>query len=157
VDSYQVLLESLLHVLHFLILHFLWDDDSGHHSKPKHSCCSCLILLWILEPLLRLFPSTNGKYVWTLSTYLQSNVIRTTKGSLFLQYMPVWWRWCYWACPFAWTLYGLVASQFGDLKDKLESGQTVEEFITSFFGFRHDFLRVVSIVTVGSGGARILV
>ncbi|XP_062165227.1 pleiotropic drug resistance protein 1-like [Alnus glutinosa] len=64
-------------------------------------------------------------------------------------YMPVWWRWCYWACPFAWTLYGLVASQFGDLKDKLESGQTVEEFITSFFGFRHDFLRVVSIVTVG--------
>ncbi|XP_062165228.1 pleiotropic drug resistance protein 1-like isoform X1 [Alnus glutinosa] len=64
-------------------------------------------------------------------------------------YMPVWWRWYYWACPFAWTLYGLVASQFGDTKDKLESGQTVEEFITSYFGFRYDFLGVVSIVIIG--------
>jgi type IV secretory pathway VirB2 component (pilin) len=63
--------------------------------------------------------------------------------------MPVWWRWYYWACPFAWTLYGLVASQFGDSQDKLESGQTVEEFIWSYFGFRNDFLVVVSIVTVG--------
>ncbi|KAF3673549.1 Pleiotropic drug resistance protein 3 [Capsicum annuum] len=30
--------------------------------------------------------------------------------------MPIWWRWYYWACPVAWTLYGLVASQFGDIE-----------------------------------------
>ncbi|KAE8056426.1 hypothetical protein FH972_013201 [Carpinus fangiana] len=64
-------------------------------------------------------------------------------------YMPVWWRWFYWACPFAWTLYGLVASQFGDVKDMLETGETVEEYLWIYFGFRHDFLGVVSIVIVG--------
>jgi hypothetical protein len=63
--------------------------------------------------------------------------------------MPVWWRWFYWACPFAWTLYGLVASQFGDVKDMLETGETVEEYLRIYFGFRHDFLGVVSIVIVG--------
>ncbi|KAK4559269.1 hypothetical protein RGQ29_008487 [Quercus rubra] len=63
--------------------------------------------------------------------------------------IPVWWSWCYWACPFAWTLYGLIASQFGDIKDRLDSGQTVEEFLRSYFGCRNDFLGVVSIVTVG--------
>ncbi|XP_065638408.1 pleiotropic drug resistance protein 1 isoform X4 [Quercus suber] len=64
-------------------------------------------------------------------------------------HIPVWWSWYYWACPFAWTLYGLIASQFGDIKDRLDSGQTVEEFLRSYFGFRNDFLGVVSIVTVG--------
>ncbi|KAF3447188.1 hypothetical protein FNV43_RR12368 [Rhamnella rubrinervis] len=62
--------------------------------------------------------------------------------------IPIWWKWYYWACPVAWTLYGLVASQFGDIKDRLESGQTVEDFITSYFGFRHDFLGVVAVVIV---------
>ncbi|PQQ21261.1 pleiotropic drug resistance protein 1 [Prunus yedoensis var. nudiflora] len=35
--------------------------------------------------------------------------------------IPIWWRWYYWACPVAWTLYGLVASQFGDLNDVLDN------------------------------------
>ncbi|XP_010249930.1 PREDICTED: pleiotropic drug resistance protein 1-like [Nelumbo nucifera] len=63
--------------------------------------------------------------------------------------MPVWWRWYYWICPVAWTLYGLVASQFGDIQDKIETDQTVEEFLRSYFGFRHDFLGVVSAVIIG--------
>ncbi|KAF8035905.1 hypothetical protein BT93_C1815 [Corymbia citriodora subsp. variegata] len=63
--------------------------------------------------------------------------------------IPIWWRWYYWACPISWTLYGLVASQFGDVKDKLDTGETVEEFVRSYFGFRHDFLGVVAIVLVG--------
>ncbi|KAJ7951847.1 Pleiotropic drug resistance ABC transporter [Quillaja saponaria] len=64
--------------------------------------------------------------------------------------IPVWWRWYSWACPIAWTLYGLVASQFGDLQIKLEdSDQTVEEFVRSYFGFRHDFLGVVAAVIAG--------
>ncbi|GAU13808.1 hypothetical protein TSUD_261350 [Trifolium subterraneum] len=29
--------------------------------------------------------------------------------------MPVWWRWFYWANPVAWSLYGLFASQFGNV------------------------------------------
>lgn len=63
--------------------------------------------------------------------------------------IPIWWSWNYWACPVAWTLYGLVASQYGDVRDVLESGETVEDFVRSYFGFRHDFLGAVAIVIVG--------
>ncbi|XP_025012241.2 pleiotropic drug resistance protein 1 isoform X2 [Ricinus communis] len=63
--------------------------------------------------------------------------------------IPVWWRWYYWCCPVAWTMYGLVASQFGDIKDMLDTGETVEHFLRSYFGFRHDFVGIAAIVIVG--------
>ncbi|KDP36994.1 hypothetical protein JCGZ_06050 [Jatropha curcas] len=65
--------------------------------------------------------------------------------------MPVWWRWYYWACPIAWTLYGLIASQFGDVHTILEdgNGQTVAEFLKSSYGMKHDFLGAVAGVIVG--------
>ncbi|KAK4837165.1 hypothetical protein QYF36_003319 [Acer negundo] len=63
--------------------------------------------------------------------------------------MPIWWRWYYWACPVSWTLYGLVASQFGDIKDTLDTGETVEEFLRDYFGFKHEFLGVVAAINVG--------
>lgn len=56
----------------------------------------------------------------------------------------MWWRWYHWANPVAWTLYGLVASQFGDINHELESKQTVKQFLKSYFGFRHDFIGVVA-------------
>ncbi|ESR40384.1 ABC transporter G family member 40 [Citrus sinensis] len=63
--------------------------------------------------------------------------------------IPIWWRWYYWANPIAWTLYGLVASQFGDIDDtRLESGETVKQFLRSYFGFKHDFLGVIAAVHV---------
>ncbi|KAF8393291.1 hypothetical protein HHK36_021532 [Tetracentron sinense] len=63
--------------------------------------------------------------------------------------IPMWWRWYYWACPVAWTLYGLVVSQFGDIQDKfLDTDVVVEDFVRSYFGFRHDFLGVVSVAVV---------
>ncbi|XP_019263263.1 PREDICTED: pleiotropic drug resistance protein 1-like isoform X2 [Nicotiana attenuata] len=62
--------------------------------------------------------------------------------------MPIWWRWYYWANPVAWTLYGLVVSQYGDLQNKLSDDQTVEQFLRSYFGFKHDFLGVVAAMTV---------
>lgn len=66
--------------------------------------------------------------------------------------MPVWWRWYSWACPVSWTLYGLVASQFGDLTEKLDNSETgvpINVFLESFFGFRHDFLGVVAVAVAG--------
>ncbi|XWS27183.1 hypothetical protein CRYUN_Cryun26dG0093100 [Craigia yunnanensis] len=63
--------------------------------------------------------------------------------------IPVWWRWYYWVCPISWTLYGLIASQYGDIKDKFESGETVEDFVRNYFDFRDEFLGVVAIVVVG--------
>ncbi|KAG0577997.1 hypothetical protein KC19_5G197200 [Ceratodon purpureus] len=66
--------------------------------------------------------------------------------------IPIWWAWYYWACPVAWTIYGLIVSQFGDVGSNIivlgdESNvQSVEQFIKSYFGFRHDFLPVVSLM-----------
>ncbi|KAH9780878.1 ABC transporter G family member 40 [Citrus sinensis] len=60
--------------------------------------------------------------------------------------IPLWWRWYYWANPVAWTMYGLVASQFGDVEDKMESGETVKQFVRSYFDFKHEFLGVVAVV-----------
>jgi len=65
--------------------------------------------------------------------------------------IPVWWRWYSWICPVAWTLYGLVASQFGDLTHMLEDSdkpQTVAQFITEYYGFHHDLLWLVALVHV---------
>ncbi|XP_027916472.1 pleiotropic drug resistance protein 1-like isoform X2 [Vigna unguiculata] len=65
--------------------------------------------------------------------------------------IPVWWRWYSWANPVAWSLYGLVASQYGDIKQTIESSDgttTVEGFVRTYFGFKHDFLGVVAVVIV---------
>ncbi|KAL0330265.1 UNVERIFIED_CONTAM: Pleiotropic drug resistance protein 1 [Sesamum radiatum] len=63
--------------------------------------------------------------------------------------IPKWWRWYYYLCPIAWTLYGLVASQFGDIQDKLDTGETVEQFIRSYLGFKHDFVGYVAVIIAG--------
>ena len=58
-----------------------------------------------------------------------------------MQRIPVWWRWYFWACPVAWTLYGLCASQFGDNENYLfEDEKTVKQFMKDYFGYKHDFL-----------------
>ncbi|KAJ4762881.1 ABC transporter G family member 36 [Rhynchospora pubera] len=63
--------------------------------------------------------------------------------------IPIWWRWFYWTCPVSWTLYGLVASQFGDLEDELDNGETIKEFIRSYFGFKESLIHGVAMVVVG--------
>ncbi|KAJ1429097.1 P-loop containing nucleoside triphosphate hydrolase [Sesbania bispinosa] len=67
------------------------------------------------------------------------------------QRIPIWWRWYYWACPVAWTIYGLVASQFGDIDNVMElENKSVQEFIRSYFGIKHDFIGVCAVVVVGT-------
>ncbi|KAG6665324.1 hypothetical protein I3843_02G131600 [Carya illinoinensis] len=68
--------------------------------------------------------------------------------------IPIWWRWYSWACPVAWTLYGLLVSQFGDIKDELlDSDQipkeSVEDYIRRYFGFKHELVGVVAGVVAG--------
>ncbi|KAI3868273.1 hypothetical protein MKX03_000184 [Papaver bracteatum] len=65
--------------------------------------------------------------------------------------IPIWWRWYYWACPVAWTLYGLAVSQFGDIQTSMvDTGVTVEFFMKDYFGFDRDFQPVVAVVIVGT-------
>ncbi|CAA6672703.1 unnamed protein product [Spirodela intermedia] len=64
--------------------------------------------------------------------------------------IPIWWRWYYWVCPVAWSVYGLVISQFGDYEDRMEdTGETVQEFLNRYFGYRQDFVGAAAAATVG--------
>ncbi|KAJ4757004.1 ABC transporter G family member 36 [Rhynchospora pubera] len=62
--------------------------------------------------------------------------------------IPIWWRWFYWTCPIAWTLYGLLESQYGDIEDMLDNGMTVKQFLRSYYGFKRSFMPVVGVVIV---------
>ncbi|KAC9910476.1 hypothetical protein R6Q59_021453 [Mikania micrantha] len=64
--------------------------------------------------------------------------------------IPVWWRWYYWADPNAWTLYGVIVSQFGDYDDLLTNGETVKGYLHRYYGYKHDFIGVVAAVHVGA-------
>ncbi|GKV35642.1 hypothetical protein SLEP1_g43885 [Rubroshorea leprosula] len=66
-----------------------------------------------------------------------------------LKRIPVWWKWYYWSCPLAYTLYGMMASQYGDQNDVLDYGVTVKELLRDYYGYRDDFLGVVAGVIVG--------
>lgn len=152
-DSYQVLLVSVLHVCHLVILHILWDDVSGGNTKPQYCFNSFISILCNMESFLRIFNPSNGKVPKNNKAHRikRSKISRAECISFFfqLQRIPVWWRWYYYICPVSWTLYGLVASQFGDVKEELETHDTVEQFTRSYFGFRHDFLGYVALILVG--------
>ncbi|WVZ69752.1 hypothetical protein U9M48_018488 [Paspalum notatum var. saurae] len=62
--------------------------------------------------------------------------------------VPIWWRWYCWACPVAWTLYGLVVSQFGDITTTMDDGRTVKMFVEDYFDFKHSWLGWVATVVV---------
>ncbi|GAB2261691.1 hypothetical protein Droror1_Dr00002688 [Drosera rotundifolia] len=68
--------------------------------------------------------------------------------------IPIWWRWYYWANPVAWTLYGLLTSQYSDMDDPVtlaDGIQTlpIKQFLEDQFGYRHDFLVVAAIMVAG--------
>ncbi|KAL8129568.1 hypothetical protein V2J09_018723 [Rumex salicifolius] len=70
------------------------------------------------------------------------------------QRIPVWWRWYYWANPIAWSLYGLLTSQYGDVTSsvKLTDGihhMQVRHLLKEGFGYRSDFLWVCAAMVVG--------
>lgn len=71
-----------------------------------------------------------------------------------LQRIPVWWRWYYWANPVAWSLYGLVASQFSDIEApvKLSDGvgtMPTRALLKHVFGFRHDYIGIAGTMVAG--------
>jgi hypothetical protein len=53
----------------------------------------------------------------------------------------------------AWTVYGLVVSQYGDMEDMIkvpgQPDQQVGQFIKSYFGYDEDFMGVVAAVLAG--------
>ncbi|TXG71480.1 hypothetical protein EZV62_000059 [Acer yangbiense] len=65
--------------------------------------------------------------------------------------IPKWWIWCYWICPTAWSLNGLLTSQYGDMnKEILIFGEqkTVSSFLQDYYGFHNDHLGIVAAVLI---------
>ncbi|XP_042048272.1 ABC transporter G family member 29-like [Salvia splendens] len=68
--------------------------------------------------------------------------------------IPTWWIWYYWICPMAWTVYGLIVSQYGDVEDEMRVEATalktsVRSYIEEHFGYKLDFMGEVGVVLVG--------
>ncbi|XP_062178966.1 ABC transporter G family member 42-like [Phragmites australis] len=66
--------------------------------------------------------------------------------------IPGWWIWYYWICPLAWTVYGLIVTQYGDLEEIIsvpgQPNQTISYYITHHFGYHRNFMVVVAPVIV---------
>ncbi|TQD75125.1 hypothetical protein C1H46_039353 [Malus baccata] len=67
--------------------------------------------------------------------------------------IPIWWRWYYWGSPVAWTIYGIFASQMGDIKKVIEipgeKPKAVNQFLKDYLGFEEDFVIPVVFAHVG--------
>ncbi|KAL5822739.1 hypothetical protein ACOSQ4_020639 [Xanthoceras sorbifolium] len=68
--------------------------------------------------------------------------------------IPKWWVWYYWVCPVAWTVYGLIVSQYGDVEDLitvpgLTEKRSIKWYIEDNFGYDPEFMGPVAGVLVG--------
>ncbi|GER36148.1 pleiotropic drug resistance protein [Striga asiatica] len=58
--------------------------------------------------------------------------------------IPMWWRWYCWISPTAWTIYGLIIGQYGDVEDTISVAGTrarpmVKTYIKEHFGYDPNF------------------
>ncbi|KAL8536980.1 hypothetical protein ACS0TY_012239 [Phlomoides rotata] len=63
--------------------------------------------------------------------------------------IPIWWRWYYWACPIAYSLYGFIVTQYGDVETVMDNGQTVKQYLKDYLGFEKDMLGLIAGVLLG--------
>lgn len=67
--------------------------------------------------------------------------------------IPKGWVWYYWICPVAWTVYGLIITQYGDLDDKIKvpgkEDQTIKFYVEDHYGFNAEFMGAVATVLAG--------
>lgn len=67
--------------------------------------------------------------------------------------IPKWWIWYYWICPVAWTVYGLIMTQYGDLETLINvpggGQQQIKVYIEEYYGFKTSFKAPVAFVLIG--------
>ncbi|CAA2946671.1 ABC transporter G family member 29-like [Olea europaea subsp. europaea] len=68
--------------------------------------------------------------------------------------IPKWWIWYYWICPVAWTVYGLIVSQYGDLEESIKVpgislDPSIKWYVENYFGYDPDFMGPVAGALVG--------
>ncbi|KAM7259962.1 hypothetical protein ACFE04_015703 [Oxalis oulophora] len=104
------------------------------------------------QPLSMSFNNIN--YYVDVPLELKQQGVLEERLQLLVNRIPIWWRWYYWANPIAWSLYGLLTSQYGDNDELVTLSDGVRKMPISMllkevFGFRHDFLVVSGIMVVG--------
>jgi hypothetical protein len=117
-----------LFFLFFTILYFMYYGMMNVSLTPNHDISAIV--------------SSAFYFIWNLFT---SFLIPRKK-------FPMWWKWYYWACPVAWTLYGPVVSQFGDLDLLMQlvdgTTQSVKDFVEEYSGSNlYDYDRLEKIPT----------
>ncbi|KAI4381898.1 hypothetical protein MLD38_007920 [Melastoma candidum] len=70
--------------------------------------------------------------------------------------IPKWWIWYYWICPVAWTVYGLIISQYGDDEGTINvpgmsTPPTIKWYIEHHYGYETSFMGPVAVVLVSFG------
>ncbi|XP_021746264.1 ABC transporter G family member 32-like isoform X1 [Chenopodium quinoa] len=94
-------------------------------------------------------PNHNAAAIVSAPFYMMWNLF---SGFMIPQMrIPVWWRWYYWANPIAWSLYGLLTSQYGTIDDPVMLADgirsvPVRQLLKDQYGYRHDFLVIAAIV-----------
>eukprot|EP00245_Coleochaete_scutata_P014535 TRINITY_DN6230_c0_g4_i1.p1 TRINITY_DN6230_c0_g4~~TRINITY_DN6230_c0_g4_i1.p1 ORF type:complete len:195 (+),score=38.13 TRINITY_DN6230_c0_g4_i1:1-585(+) len=66
--------------------------------------------------------------------------------------IPGWWIWFYYINPLAWVLYGMIASQLGDVTDiiKLDGDdKEVRKYVEDYFSFKHELVWLPAVVLTG--------
>lgn len=112
----------------------------------------CTFLYFTYYGMLAVAISPNAQIAAVISSTFWS-LFNAFSGFIITKpQLPGWWVWYYWICPLAWTLNGLLTSQYGDMRKKIsivgKPQQAIEDFLKDYFGFQCDFLGVVAAVLV---------
>ncbi|KAL2654248.1 hypothetical protein R1flu_022376 [Riccia fluitans] len=66
--------------------------------------------------------------------------------------IPIWWKWYYWCCPLAYSLYGCITSQFGNLHEDLQlsdgSKSYIDDLLNERFGFKTSLLPLAAVMVI---------
>ncbi|KAK7261778.1 hypothetical protein RIF29_28097 [Crotalaria pallida] len=67
--------------------------------------------------------------------------------------IPKWWVWYYWINPVAWTVYGLIVSQYRDVYDPIsvpgsDIKPSIKQYLDDNYGFKSNFMGPVAVVMV---------
>ncbi|KAI4378236.1 hypothetical protein MLD38_015745 [Melastoma candidum] len=107
--------------------------------------CTLLYFSYYGMMLVSLSTSYQVASIWASFSYTMFNIFA---GYLMPEPMiPVWWRWGYWICPTAWTLKGLITSQYGDMMKGITAyGKpvTLSVYLRSHFRYNHNELGIVA-------------
>lgn len=114
-------------------------------------CGICSLVFSFLAWYVALNFRELTSYMFNSHIHINTFLMHQLKNDPALQQIPIWWRWYYWLSPVAWTLYGLVTSQVGDIEGNVEipgstATMTVKQLLKDSFGFKYDFLPVVAVV-----------